>query len=59
MYKVQKRLKRYATSRKAPGSSLNEVMDFFFDLPNPSSRTMALKFTQSLTEMSSTISFRG
>jgi hypothetical protein len=32
------------------GSSLDEVD--FFDLPNPSSRTMALGSTQPLTEMS-------
>jgi hypothetical protein len=33
------------------GSVPNEVAEFF-DLPNPSSRTMALGITQSLTEMS-------
>jgi hypothetical protein len=33
------------------GSSRDEV-DFFFNLPNPSSHTMALGLTQSLTEMS-------
>jgi hypothetical protein len=40
----------YATSRKVAGSSPNEVD--FFNLPNPSSHTMALGSTQLLTEMS-------
>jgi hypothetical protein len=40
----------YGTSRKVAGSSLDEVD--FFNLPNPSSRTMALGSTQPLTEMS-------
>jgi hypothetical protein len=40
----------YATSRKVAGSSSDEVD--FFDLRNPSSRTMALGPTQHLTEMS-------
>jgi hypothetical protein len=44
-------LRRYATSRKVPGSNPDEV-DFFFNLPNPSSRTMAPGSTQPLTEMS-------
>jgi hypothetical protein len=34
------------------GSSPDEVIDFFFNLPKPSSRTMALGSTQPLTEMS-------
>jgi hypothetical protein len=34
------------------GSILDEIIRFFFDLPNPSSRTMALRSTQLLTEMS-------
>jgi hypothetical protein len=33
------------------GSSTDEVI-FFFNLPNPSSRNMALGSTQSVTEMS-------
>jgi hypothetical protein len=33
------------------GSSPDEV-DFFFNGPNPSSRTLALRSTQPLTEMS-------
>jgi hypothetical protein len=37
--------------RKAAGS-IPDVAIGFFDLPNPSSRTMALGSTQSLTEMS-------
>jgi hypothetical protein len=40
----------YATSRKAAGASTDEVD--FFNLPNPSSRTIALGSTQPLTEMS-------
>jgi hypothetical protein len=39
-----------ATSRKVAGSSPDEVD--FFNLPNLSSRTMALKSTHPLTEMS-------
>jgi hypothetical protein len=41
----------YATSRKVTGSNPDEV-DFFFNLRNPSSRTMALGSTQPLIEMS-------
>jgi hypothetical protein len=40
------------TSRKVVGSSPDEVDFFFFNLLNPSSRTMALGSTQPLTEMS-------
>jgi hypothetical protein len=40
----------YATSRKVAGSSPDEVD--LFNLPNPSSRNMALGSTQPLTEMS-------
>jgi hypothetical protein len=43
-------LTHYATSRKVAGSSPDEV-NFFFNLPNPSSRTMALGSTQPLTEI--------
>jgi hypothetical protein len=39
-----------ATSRKVAGSSSDEVD--FFNLPNPSSRTMTLGSTQPLTEIS-------
>jgi hypothetical protein len=42
-------LRHYATSRKVAGSSPDEVD--FFNLPNPSSRTVALGSTQPLTEM--------
>jgi hypothetical protein len=38
-------------SRKVAGASPNEV-DFFFNLLNPSSHTMAQGSTQPLTEMS-------
>jgi hypothetical protein len=43
-------LRHYATSRKVAGSIPDEVE--FFNLPNPSSRIMALGSTQPLTEMS-------
>jgi hypothetical protein len=43
-------LRHHATSRKVAGSSPDEV-DFFFNLPNLSSFTMALGSTQPLTEM--------
>jgi hypothetical protein len=42
--------RHYATSRKVADSSPDEVD--FFNLPNPSSRTMALGSTQPVTEMS-------
>jgi hypothetical protein len=44
-------LRHYATSRKIAGSNPYEVD--IFNLPNPSSRTVALGWTQPLTEMSS------
>jgi hypothetical protein len=43
-------LRHYATSRKVAGSSPDEVD--FFNLPNPSSRIMALGSTRPLREMS-------
>jgi hypothetical protein len=43
-------LRHYATNRKAAGS-IPMLLDFF-NLPNPSSRTMILGSTQPLTEMS-------
>jgi hypothetical protein len=43
-------LRHYATSRKVEVSSPDEVD--FFNVPNPSSRIMALGSTQPLTEMS-------
>jgi hypothetical protein len=43
-------LRHYATSRKVAGSNPYEVD--FFNLPNPSSRNMALGSTQPLTEKS-------
>jgi hypothetical protein len=46
-------LAHYATSRKVAGLIPDEVIGFF-NLPNPSSRTMALGSTQPLTEMSTT-----
>jgi hypothetical protein len=43
-----------ATSRQVVGSSHEKVIEFFFNLPNSSSRTMALGFTQFLTEINTT-----
>jgi hypothetical protein len=51
--------RRYVISWKAAGSIPDEVIELFFNLPHPSSRIMALGFTQPLTEMSSRISFCG
>jgi hypothetical protein len=45
-------LRHYATSRKVEGSIPDEIIDFFFNLPNPSSRTVSLGSTQPLIEMS-------
>jgi hypothetical protein len=42
-------MRHYATSQKVAGSNPDEVD--FFDLPNPSIRTMALGSTQRLTDM--------
>jgi hypothetical protein len=47
-------LRHYATNRNVTGSIPNEVTRFF-NWPNPSSRTMALKSTQPLPEMSTAI----
>jgi hypothetical protein len=44
-------LGHYATNRKVAGWIPDEVIEFF-NLPNPSSRTMALVSTQPVTEMS-------
>jgi hypothetical protein len=41
---ITETLRHYATSRKVAGSSPDEVTGFF-NLPNPSSRTMALGST--------------
>jgi hypothetical protein len=44
-------LKDYATGWRVTGSILGEVIGFFFlNPPNPSSSTMALRWTQSLAE---------
>jgi hypothetical protein len=43
-------MRHYATSLKVAGSIPDEVIEFL-NLPNPSSRTMALRPTQPLTEM--------
>jgi hypothetical protein len=50
--KAGERFSVVATRRKVAGSRPDEVNAFFFNLPNPSSRAMALESTQSLTEMS-------
>jgi hypothetical protein len=39
-------------ARRSPVRVPDEVKFFFFNLPNPSSRTMALGSTQPLTKMS-------
>jgi hypothetical protein len=44
-------LRHYAISQKVAGSSPDEIIECF-NLPNPSSPTMALGSTQRLTEMS-------
>jgi hypothetical protein len=44
-------VRHYTTSWKVTGSIPDGVIEFL-NLPNPSSRTMALDSTQSLTEMS-------
>jgi hypothetical protein len=44
-------LQYYATSREVMGSTFNEVIGFF-NWPNPSSCTMVLGSTQTLTQMS-------
>jgi hypothetical protein len=45
-------LRYYATSREVEGSIPDEVIGFFFfNLPNPPSRTVALVSTQPLKEM--------
>jgi hypothetical protein len=51
IYRERSWLRHYATSRKVAGSIPDEVIGFF-NLPNLSSRTMALGSTQPLTEMS-------
>jgi hypothetical protein len=43
-------MRLYVTSRKLVGLILDDVI-FFFNLPNSSARTMALKFTLYVTEM--------
>jgi hypothetical protein len=51
VFVIIRALRHYATSRNVAGSIRDEVIRFF-NLPNPSSRTMALESTQFLTEMS-------
>jgi hypothetical protein len=53
LYRNGALLKHYATSRKVAGP-IPDGFIRFFNLPNPSSRTMALGLTQPLTEMSTT-----
>jgi hypothetical protein len=45
-------LKHYVTSWKAVCFNPDEVIEFCFYLPNPSSCTIALELIQPLTEMS-------
>jgi hypothetical protein len=51
-------LRHYAASRQVAGSIPDEVIRFF-NRPNPSSRTLALRSTQPLTEMSTRIFLEG
>jgi hypothetical protein len=50
-HSVAGRIRSIEKSNDLMGLSPDEV-DFFFNLPNPSSCTMALRLTQPLTEMS-------
>jgi hypothetical protein len=50
LYLLRSWLRHYVPSRMVAGSNSNKVD--FFNLPNPSSRTMTLGSTQPLTEMS-------
>jgi hypothetical protein len=45
-------LRRYATSRKIPGSNPDEEIGFFFSSPNPASYSIILGSTLLLKEMS-------
>jgi hypothetical protein len=45
-------LRHYATGRKGAGLIHDQVIRFFFNLPIPSIRIMALGLTQPLTKMS-------
>jgi hypothetical protein len=45
-------LRHYATNRKVAGSNPYEEIGFYFNLPNSSSRTVALGSTQPLIEVS-------
>jgi hypothetical protein len=45
-------LRHYVTSRKVAGSSHDEVIELFFNIPDLSSCTLALGSAQPLTEMS-------
>jgi hypothetical protein len=44
-------LRHYATNRKAVGSKLNEVNEFFFQFTQSFKPYKALEFSQPLTEM--------
>jgi hypothetical protein len=50
-YRQRSWVRHYARSRKVTGSIHIQVIGFSFNLPNSSSRTMALGSTQPLTEM--------
>jgi hypothetical protein len=49
--KLRNWLRQYVTSRKVAASISEEIIGSF-NWPNPSSRTVALEFTQPLTEIS-------
>jgi hypothetical protein len=50
---------QYVTSRKVAGSSSCKVIDFFFNLHYPSSRTVAPRLIQPLTELGTRNCFLG
>ena len=52
LYRIHNLIRQCATSRKVVGSIPDDVIGIFFHSHNPSGRTMALGFTQLLTEMS-------
>jgi hypothetical protein len=49
---MQALCKQFAKIWKVAGSNPDKATEFFVNLPNPSSRTMALGSTQPLREMS-------
>jgi hypothetical protein len=50
---------RYSSRKVAAESSFEKAIEFFFNLPNPSSRIITLAFTQPLIKMGNRRSFWG